>query len=118
MSESELELALKELVATEGVNASAVVTRDGIMVEFLNKHAQEEVSPLSAVIAMMMRTTEKCTRMLKKGDMEEIITKADDGVILTEKCEGFIFLVAADKGFDFELIKPKRRKVKDAIRGM
>jgi len=35
MDGSELELALKELVATEGVNASAVVTRDGIMVEFL-----------------------------------------------------------------------------------
>ena len=30
----ELELALKELVGTEG--ASAVVTRDGMMVEFFN----------------------------------------------------------------------------------
>ncbi|MGB2840888.1 MAG: roadblock/LC7 domain-containing protein [Halobacteriota archaeon] len=118
MSESELELALKDLVATEGVSASAVVTRDGIMVGFLNKHAQEEVLPLSAVVAMMMRTAEKCTRMLKKGDIEELITKADDGVILTEKCEEFIFLVAADKGFDFESMKPKMGKVKDAIRGM
>lgn len=119
MSESELERALKDLVATEGVSASAVVTRDGIIVGFLNKHAQEEVSPLSAVVvAMMMRTAEKCTMMLKKGDMEELITKADDGVILTEKCKEFIFLVAADKGFDFESIKPKRGKVKDAIRGM
>jgi len=118
MDESELELALKDLVETEGVNASAVVTRDGIMVEFLNKHAPEEVLPLSTVVAMMMRTAEKCARMLKKGDMKEIITKADDGVILTEKCEEFIFLVAADKGFDFESIKPKMRKVKDAIWGM
>jgi len=42
MDRSELELALKELVGTEGVNASAVVTRDGIMVEFLNKHTPEE----------------------------------------------------------------------------
>jgi len=115
---TELELALKDLVATEGVNACAVVTRDGIMVEFLNKHAPEEVLPLSAVVAMMLRTAEKCTKMLKKGDMEEIITKADDGVILTEKCEEFIFLVAADKGFDFESIKPKMGKVKEAIRGM
>ena len=118
MNGSELELALKDLVATEGVNASAVVTRDGIMVEFLNKHAQEEMSPLSAVVAIMVRTAEKCTRMLKKGDMEEIITKTDGGVILTEKYEEFIFLVAADKGFDFDSIKPKMGRVKDAIRGM
>lgn len=118
MDGSELELALKELVATEGVNASAVVTRDGIMVEFLNKHVAEGVLPLSAVVAMMMRTAEKCTRMLKKGNMEEIITKADGGVILTEKCEEFIFLVAVDKGVDFESIKPQREKVKAAIRGM
>ncbi len=118
MDGSELERALKELVAMEGVNASAVVTRDGIMVEFLNKHAPEEVLPLSAVVAMMLRTAEKCTRMLNKGDMEEIITKADNGVILTEKCEEFIFLVAADKGFDFESIKQKKVKVKDAIRNM
>ena len=34
MDGSELELVLKELVGTEG--ASAVVTRDGMMVEFLN----------------------------------------------------------------------------------
>ncbi len=118
MNGSELELALKDLVAMEGVNASAVVTRDGIMVGFLNKHAQEEVSPLSAVVAMMARTAEKCTRMLEKGDMEEIITKAGGGVILTKKYEGFIFLVAADKGFDFDSIKPKMERVKDAIRGM
>lgn len=118
VSESELELALKDLVATEGVSASAVVTRDGIMVGFLGKHAQEEVSPLSAVVAMMMRTAEKCTRMLKKGNMEEIITKADGGVILTGKCEEFIFLVAADKGVDFDSIKPKMGKVKDAVRCM
>ena len=118
MYESGLELALKDLVATEGVNASGVVTRDGIMVGFLNKHAQEEVPLLSAVVAMMTRTAEKCTRMLKKGDMGEIITKADGGMILTEKCEEFIFLVAVDKGVDFESIKPQREKVKAAIRGM
>nr|QNO52778.1 hypothetical protein HGGDFBBL_00010 [Methanosarcinales archaeon ANME-1 ERB6] len=50
--------------------------------------------------------------------MEELITKDDGGVILTEKCEEFIFLVAADKGFDFESIKPKMGKVKEAIRSM
>jgi len=114
----ELGLALKELVETEGVNASAVVTRDGMMVEFLSKHAPSASSALSPVAAMMARTAERCTRILNIGEMEEIITKADSGVILTEKCEEFIFLVAADKGFDFESIKPKMVKIKDAIRSM
>ncbi|MEA2032051.1 MAG: hypothetical protein U9N41_00520 [Euryarchaeota archaeon] len=52
MKGSELELALKDLVAMEGVNASAVVTRDGIMVNFLNRHTPEAVSPLSSLVAM------------------------------------------------------------------
>ena len=115
---TELELALKELVETEGVNASAVVTRDGVMVEFCNKHVPEMVSPFSSVVAMMTRTAEKCARLLKKGELEEIITKADGGVILTEKCGELIFLVAADKGIDFDSLKPQREKVKTAIKGM
>jgi predicted regulator of Ras-like GTPase activity (Roadblock/LC7/MglB family) len=115
---TELELVLKDLVATEGVNASAVVTRDGVLVAFCNKHVPEMVSPFSSVVAMMTRTAEKCTRILKKGELIELITKADNGVILTEKYEEFIFLVAADKGFDFESIKQKMVKVKDAVRGI
>ncbi len=118
MVETELELALKDLVETEGVNAGAVVTRDGIMVGFLNKHTPEAVSPLSSVVAMMAITAEKCTRMFKKGDMEEIITKADAGVLLTEPCGEFIIIVAVDKGVDLESIKHRMEKVKDAIRGM
>jgi len=115
---TELELALKELVETEGVNAGAVVTRDGIMVGFLNKHTPEAVSPLSALIAMMAITAEKCTRLFKKGKVEELITKADGGVLLTERHGDFIFIVAVDKGIDLESIKPQRVKVKAAIEGM
>jgi predicted regulator of Ras-like GTPase activity (Roadblock/LC7/MglB family) len=118
MNGSELELALKVLVETEGVNASAVVTREGVMVAFCNKHIPEMVSPFSSVVAMMMRAAERCTRMLKKGDLVELITKADSGVILTEKCGERIFLVAADKGVDFDSLKPQRKKVKTAIKGM
>ncbi|MEA2032050.1 MAG: hypothetical protein U9N41_00515 [Euryarchaeota archaeon] len=66
----------------------------------------------------MAITAEKCTRMLKKGEMEEIITKANGGVLLTERCGEFIFIVAVDKGTDLELIKPQREKVKEAIVGM
>ena len=118
MNTAELELAIKDLVAMEGVNAAAVVTRDGIMVNFLNKHTPDAVSPLSSVVAMMAITAEKCTRIFKKGEMEELITKADGGVLLTERCGEFIFIVAADKGIDLESIKPQREKVKEAIAGM
>ncbi|MQY54866.1 MAG: hypothetical protein GH149_06260 [Methanosarcinales archaeon] len=115
---TELELALKELVETEGVNAGAVVTRDGIMVGFLNKHTPEVVLPLSSVVAMMTITAEKCTRMFKKGEMVELITKANGGELLTERCGEFIFVVAVDKGIDFESIKLSRDKVKAAISSM
>ena len=118
MNGSELELVLKDLVETEGVNAGAVVTRCGIMVKFLNKHTPKAMSPLSSLVAMMTRTAEKCTRLFKKGEMEELITKADGGMLLTERCGEFIFIVAVDKGIDPESIKPQREKVKDAIRGM
>ena len=115
---TELEHVLKDFVATEGVTASAVVTRDGLIVESLGKYDLSASSGLPSVVAMMMRAAERCTRMLKKGEMIEMITKADNGVILAEKCEEFIFFVAADKGVDFESLKPHREKVKAAIRGM
>ena len=118
MNATELELALRDLVKTEGVNAAAVVTRDGIIVEFLNKHTPEPVSPLSSLVAMMAITAEKCTRMFKKGEMEELITKANGGMLVTERCGEFIFIVAADKGIDMEAIKPQRERVKEAIEGM
>ncbi|MGB2729029.1 MAG: roadblock/LC7 domain-containing protein [Halobacteriota archaeon] len=121
MNVTELELALKELVETKGVNAGAVVTRDGIMVNFLNKHTPEVVSPLSSLVAMMAITAitaEKCTRMFKKGEMVELITKANGGELLTERCGEFIFIVVVDKGIDFESIKPPRDKVKAAISSM
>lgn len=111
----ELELALKDLVDTEGVYASAVVTRDGIIVESLGMYDLSALSALSSVVAMMTRTAEKCASLLKKGDLEELITKADDGVIVTEKCGMFIFLVAVDKSFDFDTIKPKMGKIRDTI---
>jgi len=115
---TELELALRDLVKTEGVNAAAVVTRDGIMVNFLNKHAPEAMSPLSSLVAMMAITAEKCARIFKKGEVEELITKANGGVLVTERCGEFIFIVAVDKGIDTESIKPQRERVKDAIEGM
>ncbi len=85
---------------------------------FLNKHTPEAVSPLSSMVAMMAITAEKCTRIFKKGEMEELITKADGGVLLTERCGEFIFIVAVDKGVDLDAIKPQRERVKEAIEGM
>ena len=118
MKVTELELPLKELVETEGVNAAAVISRDGILVNFFNTLTPEDISLLSLVAVMMTRTAEKCTKLLKKGYMEALITKADGGMIVTEKCAEFIFLVAVDKGIDFESLKLKREKVKGAIRSM
>ncbi len=113
-----LKVALEDLVATDGVNASAVVTHDGIMVEYMNKHAAEAELPLSALIAMMTRTAERSAKMLGKGDMEVLTAKADGGVILIEKFKGFIFLVAADRGFDFSTIEDKRARVRAILRSM
>ena len=118
MNASKLELAMKELVETEGVNAAAVVTRDGIMVEFLNGHPPESRSALSSLIAMMAITAEKCARLFRKGLVEEVITKADGGVLLTVRCGEFIFILAVDKGTDPDSIKPQREKVKAAIEAM
>lgn len=115
---TELKLPLKELVETEGVNAAAVISRDGILVNFFNTLTPEDISLLSPVVAMMTRTAEKCTKLLKKGHMKAIITRADGGMIITEKSGEFIFLVAVDKGIDFESLKLKREKVKAAIRSM
>jgi len=114
----ELERALKELVKTKGVNAAAVISKDGVMVNFFNTLTPEDISPLSSVVAMMTRTAEKCTRLLKRGEMAEIITKDDSGMVVTEKCGEFILLMAIDKGIDMSAIKSQRKRVKDLILGI
>jgi len=113
-----LERALRELVKTKGVNAAAVISKDGVMVHFFNTLSPEELSPLSSVVAMMTRTAEKCIRLLKRGEMAEIITKDESGMIVTEKCGEFIFLLAMDKGIDMNAIKSQRKQVKDLILGI
>ncbi|MFZ2071570.1 MAG: roadblock/LC7 domain-containing protein [Halobacteriota archaeon] len=117
MKESKLVLTLKALVEIEGVNASAVVTKDGIKVKVLSHYTLEAVSALPAMVAMMMKIAEKCTRMFKTGDMEELIVKANDGMLLAERCsEEFVFIIAVDKSVDLDSIKSEREKVKAAIR--
>lgn len=115
---TELELPLKELVEREGVNAAAVVSKSGVLVGFANKHKTEELPPLSPVVAMMARTTEKCTKLLKMGDVVEIGVKTDSGMVVTEKSGEFIFLVAVDKGIDIDAIKLQREQVMDVIRSL
>ncbi len=88
------------------------------MVEYLNKHAAGSELALSALIAMMMRTAEKCAKILGAGDMEELVAKADGGLILVEKFKEFIFLIATDRGFDFSTIEEKRAKVRAILRSI
>jgi CheY-like chemotaxis protein/predicted regulator of Ras-like GTPase activity (Roadblock/LC7/MglB family) len=114
----ELDRALKELVKREGVNAAAVISKDGMMVNFSNTLTPEDVSPLSSVVAMMTRTAEKCARVLKMGDIVEIRAETAGGMVVAEKSGGFIFLVAVDKGIDIDAIKLQREQVMDIIRSL
>ncbi|RZN37721.1 MAG: response regulator [Methanophagales archaeon ANME-1-THS] len=114
----ELEHALRELVKTKGVNAAAVISKDGVMVHFLNTVTPEEISPLSSMAAMMTRMAEKCTRLLKRGEMTEILTKDNRGTVVTEKCGEFILLVAMDESVDMNAIKSQKKRLKEIILGI
>jgi CheY-like chemotaxis protein len=111
---TELERALKELVKIRGVNAAAVIAKDGLLVNFVGPFTREDMLSLSSVIAFMTKAAEKCTRMLK-GEIEEIIAKGHSVMIVTEKCAEFIFFVAVDKDIDIDAIKPQREKVRAII---
>jgi CheY-like chemotaxis protein len=111
---TELERVLKELVKIRGVNAAAVISKDGLLVKFVGPFTREDMLSLSSVIAFMTKAAEKCTRMLK-GEIEEIIAKGHNVMIVTEKCAEFIFFVAVDKDIDIDAIKPQREKVRDII---
>ena len=111
----ELEHALKELVKIKGVNAAAVISKDGVMVHFLNPVTPEDISPLSSMVAMMTRTAEKCTKLLKRGEMVEIVTTDDSGMVVTERCGEFILLVAMDTIVDMNAIKAQKKRLKDVI---
>lgn len=115
-----LEFVLKDLVEIEGVLATAVLTMDGIEVESVGLEGCDlsASSALFPVIAMMTRTAEKCSRLLKKGDVKEIIINADSGVLIMEICGKFVFHVLVDKDTDLYPIKPKIEEARAVIKGV
>jgi AmiR/NasT family two-component response regulator len=108
--------ALKDLADTKGVNFSAVVSPEGIMLGYSGTTPPEDVSLLSALVAMMMKTAEKCALTLKQDLLEEVITNTDKSMLVIQKCEKCLILVALDKGFDHETIRAKREKLCVAAR--
>lgn len=114
----ELEQALRELVKMRGVNAVAVVSKDGVMVHFAAATVTEELSPLSPMVAIMIRAAEKCTRLLKRGEMAEILLRDESGMIALERCGEFILLIALDKGVDMNVLKVQRKRLKELIRSI
>ena len=113
-----LNRVLGELADTKGVNAVAVVSTEGVVVGLSAPLTHNEISPFSSLVAMAIRTMEKCALMLKQGALEEIVTKTENGELAIIKCGKFLVLVAGDRGFDFESIKAKREHALAIVRDM
>ncbi len=114
----ELNLALRAMVEREGVTAAAVISRDGILLQAYGHSRLMAESPLLSMAAMMVRMAEKCARLLDRGGLTTVTVDSEDGMILAEKYDEFIFLMAVDRGIEFDELNQERDRVMRAVRGL
>lgn len=108
---------LENLVESEGVKASAVLSKDGMLLSYCNGGIPAEVLP--SILAMMAKCAEKCLKLLDSGEMDYILIKAEKGLVLTQLCPTFIIsvMVNVDINMDFVLseVKKARKRIKDIL---
>ena len=113
---SEILEVLKDLVAAEGVKASAVLSRDGILLDYHNGDISIDILP--SILAMMTKCAEKCAKVLKEGDIDYILIKTENGVILTQICPNFIISVTTNGDISINPVLEELNKARRRIRNI
>lgn len=113
---SEIIKILEELVGFDGVKASAVLSRDGLLMGYHNEDIPLEVLP--SILAMMAKCAEKSVKILQEGDMDYILIKAEKGLILTQICPNFIISVITNPDMSVDIVLEEMNKARKRISGM
>jgi uncharacterized protein len=77
-----LNRALEKLQANSSdIEASAIVSEDGLMIASLLPSNHDE-GPIAAMSAAMMSMGTRTSRELKRGNLQQVFVKGDDGYVV------------------------------------
>lgn len=106
---------LSDLTKVEGVNAAAIVGRDGFIIEHV-ANIQIDVDALGAMASTSVGTSEAMGIELGKGNFEQVIVELEKGpIILSLVTENEILAIVAESGANIGRIRYEVKKNKDRI---
>ncbi|HEY3423009.1 MAG TPA: roadblock/LC7 domain-containing protein [Methanocellaceae archaeon] len=106
---------LSDLTKVEGVNAAAIVGRDGFIIEHV-ANIQMDVDALGAMASTSVGTSEAMGIELGKGNFEQVIVELEKGpIILSLVTENEILAIVAESGANIGRIRYEVKKNKDRI---
>lgn len=96
IKQEELMSLLKELEGKTALEASAVVTKDGMRLA-CSVSAEMDADIFSAAAAAMVNLGSMTIRRLNQGKLKEIIVRGDEGYTMVTDCGSDLMLVAAGR---------------------
>ena len=106
---------LSDLTKVEGVNAAAIVGRDGFIIEHV-ANIQMDVDALGAMASTSVGTSEAMGIELGKGNFEQVIVELEKGpIILSLVTENEILAIVAETGANIGRIRYEVKKNRDRI---
>lgn len=118
ISES-LQTVLHDLGYIDGIQASALVSKDGLMMESnINTHSFD-TKTFGAVIAMLTRSAIHTAKELNKGDIEYLVLFTKKGQILIIKVASHAILtVLTETGTDVSLTIGEMKRASEEIKNI
>jgi len=106
---------LSDLTKVEGVNAAAILGRDGFIIEHV-ANIQMDVDALGAMASTSVGTSEAMGIELGKGNFEQVIVELEKGpIILSLITENEILAIVAESGANIGRIRYEVKKNRDRI---
>lgn len=84
---------IRELQATQGVVASALVAEDGFVVESLRTEQAPDIDFLGSAASTALASARALSQELERGEVEEVMVEYPEGPILLVPLEGGYLLV-------------------------
>ncbi|AFC98881.1 putative distant relative of homeotic protein bithoraxoid [Methanocella conradii HZ254] len=110
-----LKRILGDLAKVEGVNAAAIVGRDGFIIEHV-ANIQVDMDALGAMASTSVGTSEAMGIELGKGNFEQVLVELEKGpIMLSLISQNEILAIVAEHGANIGRIRYEVKKNKDRL---
>ena len=115
----ELEKVLKDIEIIGGIQASAIVSKDGLMM-VSDCAGNVDASLIGAMVAMLIRSASHVVEELKKGSVEYLLLHTELGdILMMNVCSSAILCVITDEyenvGLTIVGMKKASEKIKNIL---